>query len=613
MKWKISDLTRKLVGASTLAVGLLLTQNAAAAPMYDASRWTNRLTFFTSYLTAGTHIIQTDTRPYGGADTVLHVLDTSLHQVAMNDDYLPWLTTGRNDSYLSFTAPTTGSYRILVRAYNSQGEARTNVIVDGATVLTNQPFGSYSVAAQWNAGDEFRAATASYGGSNDLLGFALDGAGNVIAGDDDSGPNFYSFLTLPSAGSGTLLRAGYPGQNYFGSTATLQAPPNAGNDSDGDGLTNSLESVIGTSMFNEDSDTDAIPDGMEILGNNGWSFSENGDAKKRNIWVEVDYMLKENLVSGPYSGQTGPQFHDLGADMTAIFRDDGNVITTVVVDQQIPYTKIIGFGGCGTTTQCVPFTDLKTDYFSPGSLERRAYFHYALFGDSYGGYNAGLNIADVQYSSGVATGQNVVVTVGNSSNFSNLPNEQLGGAMHELGHNLALGHNGNDGAPYARSESAHRSVMNYRYTMSGVPTPWGSTTTRHTYSFGTAACDPCMTSPKQSCVDARNAGACATNANCDCDVIEWGNLDTHVYAAAYGTTAGVAGSEMTAALRRNQDNHGRRTKSEPHPWKGAFPAASLEAQRARVAEIARRHPTEVDVSADGLDFVVRERNHAPRK
>jgi hypothetical protein len=155
---------------------------------------------------------------------------------------------------------------------------------------------------------------------------------------------------------------------------------------------------------------------------------------------------------------------------------------------------------------------LKRDYFSAANPERRPYFHYVVWG-----YRHSSNTT---CSSGLAEmlGNDAIISLGCWSSPTSA--EQRGTFIHELGHNLALSHNGND--VVNQYSNVHNSVMNYRYQFSGV-----TGTGRHTYSFGTNACAACSSSPKAACADCRNGvGGCGWFGcdTCDCDVNEWGTL-----------------------------------------------------------------------------------------
>src|SRR5262249_4015044 len=77
------------------------------------------LPFVTCSLVAGSQYVFSTTAGSPGADTVLHLLDPTGAQVGFNDDCAGTLLstfpcTG------TWTAPTTGNYTLVVRAYSSQ-------------------------------------------------------------------------------------------------------------------------------------------------------------------------------------------------------------------------------------------------------------------------------------------------------------------------------------------------------------------------------------------------------------------------------------------------------------------------------------------------------------
>jgi hypothetical protein len=156
--------------------------------------------------------------------------------------------------------------------------------------------------------------------------------------------------------------------------------------------------------------------------------------------------------------------------------------------------KVITYGTCPQGQDCINFYTLKSASFSTANPERRPYFHYVVYADRY----------NDQYStvSGAAEmpGNDVIVSLGG---WPRTEAQQRGTSVHEFGHNLNLGHNGNDDPNPAKQSIIHESVMNYRYQMSGIP---GSN--RHTYSAGPFSYESCYTSPKASCETCRNANWC---------------------------------------------------------------------------------------------------------
>lgn len=289
----------------------------------------------------------------------------------------------------------------------------------------------------------------------------------------------------------------------------------------------------------------------------------------------------------------------------------------VVLDDQISYKQFIGLGGCGTRINCESFSVIKSNYFSAYNPERKPFFHYAVFADAYGTYDAATGTFTPRQASGIATGQDVLVTLGKTTGASATWQAQLGTLIHEFGHDLGLSHNenGNDGPLGPNSLNAHRSVMNYRFQLSGVPTPWGSSTFRHTYSFGKADCDSCLTSPKLTCVNARNNGACADAPRCDCDVAEWDTLNFAFGNAGLGANAGQPGAapvDPQDAVRRNQDARGAgKRKSDVARWIGPVPTRSKEARkRAFEAFLATSgRAGEYVLSEDGQELWTREGTH----
>lgn len=80
-------------------------------------------------------------------------------------------------------------------------------------------------------------------------------------------------------------------------------------------------------------------------------------------------------------------------------------------------------------------------------------FHYVI---------AAHNIGTAT-NSGISTGSNIIISLGAFTNGVGSVNEQLGTLMHELGHNLGLGHGGGDTLNYKPN---YFSVMNYAFQFS---------------------------------------------------------------------------------------------------------------------------------------------------
>ncbi|MCB4208194.1 C4-dicarboxylate ABC transporter substrate-binding protein [Arthrobacter sp. UM1] len=93
---------------------------------------------------------------------------------------------------------------------------------------------------------------------------------------------------------------------------------------------------------------------------------------------------------------------------------------------------------------------------------RKGLFHYMVWADSYG----------TGSSSGIAwlNGREFLVTVGPRFWGQASSAVRVGTFIHEFGHNLGLGHGGDDSLNYKPN---YFSVMNYRYQLTGVPKPGG--------------------------------------------------------------------------------------------------------------------------------------------
>jgi hypothetical protein len=487
--------------------------NAAQAAYLSGARDPGRVIWASQYLQAGQpYTIQTANLS-GYSDTVLHVI--GFGNTVGDDD-----AGGGRASRVVFVPPVPGYYQILVRAYSDGTAGTCDLLVNGAPVLRENPFAGARFDYNWVPGERIGVAGTQRGYGNDFMLFLLGSKTYLMGWDDDSGPNLYPFMN-PTYGSssGMVVWALYPGNTGVGRAHIQDQPHDCGlafgNDWDCDGLTDGFEALAASAFPGQsgsmgDSDRDTIPDSYEIMGNDGWSFSEGGSPVQPDIYVEVDYMQGRR----PYSG--------LAADVANILAADGNLKITVVVDQQIPsYDYVTFFFNCGSLSSCAQYSNLKTAYFNVGTDTSRRHFHYAIFANQQLSFD--LTGGHPVCNSGVGElyGNDFIVSLDPvHCGWQFNDTEQRGTFVHELGHNLNFTHNGNDSAdPNARSFT-HASVMNYRYQIDGVPTSSGN---RHTYSFGRNPCVPCATSPKQACANARGSGMCWAEGGCDCDYNEWTN------------------------------------------------------------------------------------------
>ncbi len=115
------------------------------------------------------------------------------------------------------------------------------------------------------------------------------------------------------------------------------------------------------------------------------------------------------------------------------------------------------------------YRDIKAQNFAPN---RRGLFHYVLFAHDH----AAGTVGEAE-----TLGDDVLVTL-ECPGGRGWVEKQAGVLMHELGHNLNLGHGGGvrhffgllTGPDDTNCKPNHPSVMNYRFTTRGVSTePWG--------------------------------------------------------------------------------------------------------------------------------------------
>ncbi|NOK07785.1 hypothetical protein [Corallococcus exercitus] len=216
-------------------------------------------------------------------------------------------------------------------------------------------------------------------------------------------------------------------------------------DTDGDGVCDVVEALLGTSPSNPDTDGDRLNDYAESFGfGGGLDLTALGaNARRKDIFIEADY----------YPGQQPTQAM-LNRVITAfskapVSNPDGSTGITlhVVVDQQIAAAD----ADSDLNPVWTDFDKIKAKYFA---ANRAPYFHYLLFANRYNGGN----------SSGISRGipaHDFVVTLG----FIAATELQLAGTlMHELGHNIGLRHGGTDDANYKPN---YLSIMNYEYQFYG--------------------------------------------------------------------------------------------------------------------------------------------------
>jgi hypothetical protein len=222
------------------------------------------------------------------------------------------------------------------------------------------------------------------------------------------------------------------------------------------------ELATGSDPLNADTDGDGIEDGDEVLGTvEGLDLRALGASPVyKDIFVECDWFAgtfqgrQENYRPTPAVAERVRLAFKFGGAPNPYGAPDG-------VNIHLDYGQGFGFtGGNQLPGQPVfivfdsEFNQYKADHFDP---RRKGYFHYAIFANRYNSSTNG--------SSGFAevNGDDFMVTMVNYNSTNNM----AAALMHELGHNLGLLHGGNQNRNYKVN---YNSVMNYRYTFSGVDT-----------------------------------------------------------------------------------------------------------------------------------------------
>jgi hypothetical protein len=129
-----------------------------------------------------------DIAPTGG-DTVMHLLAPSGQEVAQNDDW-----NGTLASHIQYTAPTTGTYTVVIRAFSSYNSGTCSLKKNGVPLQTGFPFAGGSLATNTISSDFVQTALL-YGGTDDTVLIGLNGSNQIIGMNDDRGVGFASKLT----------------------------------------------------------------------------------------------------------------------------------------------------------------------------------------------------------------------------------------------------------------------------------------------------------------------------------------------------------------------------------------------------------------------------------
>lgn len=568
---------RKLLFLLALFVVPMLVFGANTPQKNDVTN-SSRLYKTSFYLYAGSEY---KFRTYSvSQDTVVHILDSSNSQVAYNDDCGSDCDGAQYslNSTVTYTPTTSGYYYGVLRHYSS---GRVGVVatikayLNGTLISTqtDRPVGGYKINVDtWDAYTNsfpfftrrhlfyhyFNRSKEESGGAtvNDTVLYLASGYNTITDFDDDSGPDLSPMIqkTSGSCTSGCRIFGGaYPYSNQSEGNARLIVDVDTMfNDADYDGLSDSLETILGTLSSYDDTDNDGLNDYIEAIGTDDILLPwEGSDPTKRDVFIEVDYFGKTIDGSMFYFYKNFES--SLESRLKYSFLRHGNIRFHIDVDDYLGVmadnvtTKFAVCGSAPTPADSDAFylEDEKSTYFTS---TREGIYQWVVAANRHSDVDetsSGLSCGST--SQGVGTDR-IIVSLGNRDQGGTL-NQYSGTTVHELGHAFMLTHNGNgnkydDGLGFAPNGEIYRSVMNYRYQMDGAPinetgdSYWRYSTDGSanrpdlTWNFFTGCLNNAAEanlSLKKACIDQRpNA-----TPDCDCTSLEWPGLDL--------TSAGVMG------------------------------------------------------------------------
>ncbi len=228
-----------------------------------------------------------------------------------------------------------------------------------------------------------------------------------------------------------------------------------------------------------DLDRDGIPDSAEVAGGSFAGldlFAMGARADRPDIFIEVDVMESDDEGTQPRRESLDRVVKAFAKENIAVHFDVG----TLYNSSESLHPEDYNLGGGDPKVPYVPSIELaheplhlngrgsfytyKSQYMDTARI---SVFHYLLMGSS--------RMADGGAGSAGAAelnGNDILITLGkwglNSNSEKNtniLISYQSANIMHELGHNLGLGHGGKDAT---NLQPNHLSIMNYLYAIEGV-------------------------------------------------------------------------------------------------------------------------------------------------
>ena len=229
-------------------------------------------------------------------------------------------------------------------------------------------------------------------------------------------------------------------------------------DTDGDGLLDSWE----TDGIPYEDSTGEVHHYLLDCDANGES---DADAHRKDVFVEIDAM------DGPGLAPTESDLHRVvNAFAVSNAPNPGpelGINLHLCLDEQDLPTHSFGDGWALFSADANLFFGTPTERVDPNAVDllvaKRDAFHYAIFGDTCcGNTTSGL---------GEMPGNEFWVTLGGWPTSGGTAEQKAGTFMHELGHNLGLGHGGRNATSLddVNYKPNYYSIMNYDWQS---PRPW---------------------------------------------------------------------------------------------------------------------------------------------